>query len=97
SILVVGAPTMSSEKPDRSQYPTVAGLSGSVQLLDGQQSKAAAAPFRWFSPAEQPLDSGEIDSHHTLLALVHRIYSQHLTGKLQLVFGRVEKALFFDA
>jgi hypothetical protein len=76
----------------------VAGQSGSVQLLDAQQSRAAAAaPFRWFSPAEQPLDSGEIDSHHTLLALVHRIYSQHLTGKLQLVFGRVEKALFFDA
>jgi protein TonB len=66
--------------------------------LDAQQSKtAAAAPLRWFSPAEQPPDSGEIDSHHTLLALVHRMYSQHLTGKLQLVFGRVEKALFFDA
>jgi hypothetical protein len=76
----------------------VAGQSGSVQLLDGQQSKAAAAaPFRWFFPAEQAPDSGEIDSHHTLLALVHRIYSQRLTGKLQLVFGRVEKALFFDA
>jgi hypothetical protein len=66
--------------------------------LDAQQSKAAGAtPFSWFSPAKQPPDSGEIDSHHTLLALVHRIYSQHLTGKLQLVFGRVEKALFFDA
>jgi periplasmic protein TonB len=76
----------------------VAGQSGSAQLLDAQQGKApAAAPFSWFSPAEQPLDSGEIDSHHTLLALVHRIYSQRLTGKLQLVFGRVEKALFFDA
>ena len=76
----------------------MAGQSGSVQLLDGQQSKAAAAaPFRWFSPTEQPLDSGEIDSHHALLALVHRIYSQRLTGKWQLVFGRVEKALFFDA
>jgi TonB family protein len=76
----------------------VTGQSGSVQLLDAQQSRAAgAARFSWFSPAEQPLDSGEIDSHHTLLALVHRIYSQHLTGKLQLVFGRVEKALFFDA
>jgi hypothetical protein len=74
----------------------VAAPSGSVQLLDSQQSKAAA-PFRWFSPAEQPLDSGEIDSHHAHLAIVHRIYSQHLTGKLQLVFGRVEKALFFDA
>ena len=74
------------------------GQSGSVQLLDAQQSKAAAgAPPSWFSRAEQPPDSGEIDSHHTLLALVHRIYSQRLTGKLQLVFGRVEKALFFDA
>ena len=61
------------------------------------QATKAAAPFRWFSPAEQPLDSGEIASHHTLLAIVHRIYSQQLTGKLQLVFGRVEKALFFDA
>jgi Gram-negative bacterial TonB protein C-terminal len=76
----------------------VAGQSRSVQLLDAQQNKAAGgAPFRWFARAEQPPDSGEIDSHHTLLALVHRIYSQHLTGKLQLVFGRVEKALFFDA
>ena len=76
----------------------MAGKSPSVQLLDAQPSKAAAtAPFRWFTPVEQPLDSGEIASHHTLLGLVHRIYSQHLTGKLQLVFGRVEKALFFDA
>ena len=76
----------------------MAGQTGSVQLLEAQQGKAApTAPFRWFSPGEQPLDSGEIDSHHTLLALVHRIYSQRLTGKLQLVFGRVEKALFFDA
>ncbi|MGH9742082.1 MAG: DUF4388 domain-containing protein, partial [Candidatus Acidiferrum sp.] len=41
-------------------------------------------------------DSGEIDSHHALFALLHRIYSRRLTGKLQLVFGRVEKALFFD-
>ncbi|HEY6385310.1 MAG TPA: energy transducer TonB [Candidatus Acidoferrum sp.] len=65
--------------------------------MDAQRKAAAAAPSSWFSPAEQPLDSGEIDSHHTLFALVHRIYSQHLTGKLQLVFGRVEKALFFDA
>lgn|GEM_PF-1128583 len=66
--------------------------------MDAQQNKVAAAtPFRWFTHAEQPLDSGEIDSHHTLLALVHRIYSGRLTGKLQLVFGRVEKALFFDA
>ena len=77
----------------------MAGQSGSVQLLDAQQGEAAAAaaPFGWFSRAERPHDSGEIDSHHTLLALVHRIYSQQLTGKLQLVFGRVEKALFFDA
>ncbi len=76
----------------------MARQSGSVQLLDAQQSKLPTPTlFSWFSHADQPLDSGEIDSHHTLLALVHRIYSQHLTGKLQLVFGRVEKALFFDA
>jgi hypothetical protein len=66
--------------------------------LDAQQNQAAAAArFRWFSATEQPPDSGEIDSHHTLLALVHRIYSRRMTGKLQLVFGRVEKALFLDA
>ncbi|MGB7284548.1 MAG: TonB family protein [Candidatus Acidiferrum sp.] len=67
--------------------------------MDAQQGKAAPAAdlFGWFSRAAQPPDSGEIDCHHTLLALVHRVYSQHLTGKLQLVFGRVEKALFFDA
>jgi TonB family protein len=68
-----------------------------VQLLDAAQKKAAAVtPCNWFSATEQPLDSGEIDSHHTLFALLHRIYSRRLTGKLQLVFGRVEKALFFD-
>jgi TonB family protein len=52
--------------------------------------------FSWFPVAEQLPDSGEIDSHHTLLALLNRIYSGRLTGKLQLVFGRLEKQLFFD-
>lgn len=97
SILEAEAATISREKQDRSPYPFAGGQGGSVQLLDGQQNQAAAStPFRWFSAAEQQPDSGEIDSHHTLLALVHRIYSRRLTGKLQLVFGRVEKALFFD-
>jgi Gram-negative bacterial TonB protein C-terminal len=84
---------------DRSPDPTVAGRSGgAVELMDAQQNKAAAGtPFSWFSGAEPLPDSGEIDSHHTLLALVHRIYSRRQTGKLQLIFGRVEKALFFDA
>lgn len=50
----------------------------------------------WFPSAEQLPDSGEIDSHHNLLALLNRIYSGRLTGKLQLVFGRLEKQLFFD-
>jgi len=77
----------------------VAGQSGgAVQLLDAQQNKSIGGTAgSWFSAAEQPPDSGEIDCHHTLLALVRRIYSRRLTGKLQLVFGRVEKALFFDA
>ena len=66
--------------------------------MDAEQKKLGVATLsNWFSPTEQPPDSGEIDCHHTLLALLHRIYSRRLTGKLQLVFGRVEKALFFDA
>jgi hypothetical protein len=66
--------------------------------LDAEQKKLGVATLsNWFSPTEQPPDSGEIDCHHTLLALLHRIHSRRLTGKLQLVFGRVEKALFFDA
>jgi len=63
--------------------------------LDAEQKKAATAS-RWFSPTEEPPDSGELDCHHALLVLLNRIYSRRMTGKLQLVFGRVEKALFFD-
>jgi len=95
---VAEAETISSQKQERSPHPTAAGQSGgSVQLLDAEQKKAAAATLSdWFSSTEQPPDSGEIDSHHALLVLLNRIYSRGLTGKLQLVFGRVEKALFFD-
>jgi tetratricopeptide (TPR) repeat protein len=66
--------------------------------MDVEQRKAAVAtPSSWFAPTEQLPDSGEIDSHHALLALLNRIYSGRLTGKLQLVFGRLEKQLFFDS
>jgi tetratricopeptide (TPR) repeat protein len=69
-----------------------------VQQLDVEQKKTAAArPSSWFPPTEQLPDSGEIDNHHALLALLNRIYSGRLTGKLQLVFGRLEKQLFFDS
>jgi tetratricopeptide (TPR) repeat protein len=68
-----------------------------VQQLELEQKKAAVAtPSIWFPPTEHLPDSGEIDSHHALLALLNRIYSGRLTGKLQLVFGRLEKQLFFD-
>jgi curved DNA-binding protein CbpA len=68
-----------------------------VQQLDVEQKTAAVAtPSSWFPPTEQLPDSGEIDSHHALLALLNRIYSGRLTGKLQFVFGRLEKQLFFD-
>jgi tetratricopeptide (TPR) repeat protein len=71
---------------------------GPVQQLDVEQKKAAVAtPSIWFPPTEQLPDSGEIDGHHALLALLNRIYSGRLTGKLQLVFGRLEKQLFFDS
>jgi protein TonB len=70
---------------------------GLVQQLEMEPEKAAVAiPARWFPPMEQLPDSGEIDSHHALLTLLNRIYSGRLTGKLQLVFGRFEKQLFFD-
>jgi tetratricopeptide (TPR) repeat protein len=70
---------------------------GLVQQLEVEQKKAAVAtPSTWFPRTEQLPDSGEIESHHVLLALLNRIYSGRLTGKLQLVFGRLEKQLFFD-
>jgi tetratricopeptide (TPR) repeat protein len=68
-----------------------------IQQLEIEQKKeAVATPSSWFAPTEQLPDSGEIDSHDSLLALLNRIYSGRLTGKLQLVFGRLEKQLFFD-
>lgn len=95
SILVAEAATIPSNKQDLS--PAVAGQSsGSVQPLDAEQKLAATTASRWFSHTIEPPDSGEIDCHHTLLVLLHRVYSGRLTGKLQVVFGRVEKALFFD-
>jgi tetratricopeptide (TPR) repeat protein len=69
-----------------------------VQQLEKEQRKEApAAPSTWFTRDGQPLDSGEVKTHHELFALLHRIYSARLTGQLQLVFGRVERQLFFDA
>ena len=68
-----------------------------VQQLEKEQRKeVVAAPSSWFTHDSQPLDSGEIRSHHELLALLNKVYSARLTGKLQLVLGRVEKQLFFD-
>ncbi len=67
------------------------------QLKEEQPKQGVAAPSSWFAPDDLPLDSGEIESHHALFALLHRIYSARLTGKLQLVFGRVEKQLFFSS
>jgi tetratricopeptide (TPR) repeat protein len=78
--------------------PVASQGGGLVQQLDVEEQKAAVAtPSSWFAPTEQLPDSGEIDSHHALLALLNRIYSGRLTGKLQLVFGRLEKQLFFDS
>jgi tetratricopeptide (TPR) repeat protein len=77
--------------------PVASQGGGPAQQLEVKQKKAAAAtPSSWFPSTEQLPDSGEIDSHHALLALLNRIYSGRLTGKLQLVLGRLEKQLFFD-
>ena len=66
------------------------------QLKEEQRKETIPAPSSWFTPNEQPLDSGEVRNHHELFALLHKIYSTQMTGKLQLVLGRVEKQLFFD-
>jgi tetratricopeptide (TPR) repeat protein len=65
-------------------------------LKQQQRTETIPAPSSWFTLDGQPLDSGEVKSHHELFALLHKIYSVRMTGKLQLVFGRVEKQLFFD-
>jgi len=68
-----------------------------IQQLKAEQPKQSIpAPRSWFTPEAVPLDSGEIESHHALFALLHRIYYNRMTGKLQLVFGRLEKQLFFN-
>jgi curved DNA-binding protein CbpA len=68
-----------------------------VQQLKAEQPKQSIpAPRGWFTPDALPLDSGEIETHHALFALLHRIYSTRMTGKLQLVLGRIEKQLFFN-
>jgi tetratricopeptide (TPR) repeat protein len=69
-----------------------------LQHLEKEQRREVAdAPSAWFTRDSQPLDSGEAKTHHELFVLLHRIYSTRLTGKLQLVCGRVERQLFFDA
>ena len=69
-----------------------------LQHLEKEQRREVPdAPSAWFTRDGQPLDSGEARTHHELFVLLHRIYSTRLTGKLQLVCGRVERQLFFDA
>ena len=69
-----------------------------IQQLKAEQPKQSVpAPRSWFTPEAVPLDSGEIESHHALFALLHRIYYHRMTGKLQLVLGRIEKQLFFNS
>jgi curved DNA-binding protein CbpA len=74
-----------------------ARLNRFVQHLEAEKRKSAVAAQRsWFARDRRPLDSGEIQSHHALFGLLHRIYSARLTGKLQLFLGRLERQLFFD-
>jgi CheY-like chemotaxis protein len=56
----------------------------------------AALPSRWFTPDAVHLYSGEITGRHTLFGLLNRIYAARLIGVLDLLFGRVEKKLFFN-
>src|SRR4029077_1327020 len=67
------------------------------QLAEEDSLETVSPPSSWFEPGSVPLDSGEIKTHHELFALLNKIYSARLTGQLQLVLGRVERHLFFDA
>src|SRR3989454_7081153 len=51
------------------------------QLEAEQRTRTIVAPASWFTLDGQPLDSGEIESHHALFALLHRIYSARLTDR----------------
>jgi tetratricopeptide (TPR) repeat protein len=66
------------------------------QLAEESSLETIPPPSSWFERGALPLDSGEIKTHHELLALLNKIYSTRLTGQLQLVLGRVERHLFFD-
>jgi tetratricopeptide (TPR) repeat protein len=66
------------------------------QLKADQPKQSVPAPRSWFTPEAIPLDSGELESHHALFALLHRIYYNRMTGKLQLVRGSIERQLFFN-
>lgn len=57
---------------------------------------AAALPSRWFTPDSVHLYSGELTGRHTLFALLNRIYAARLIGVLDLLFGRVQKKLYFN-
>jgi curved DNA-binding protein CbpA/CheY-like chemotaxis protein len=57
---------------------------------------AAALPSRWFTPDSIHLYSGELTGRHTLFALLNRIYAARLIGVLDLLFGRVQKKLYFN-
>ena len=73
-----------------------ARLNRYIQKLEAEHKDAPAAPVNWFVPDARPVDSGEVKSHHALFALLHRIYSGRVTGKLQLVLGHLERQLFFN-
>ena len=68
-----------------------------LKKLESEQKKPAVlAASSWFTHDSPSPDSGEIRTHHDLFALLNRIYSTRLTGKLLVVLGRVERQLFFD-
>jgi tetratricopeptide (TPR) repeat protein len=69
-----------------------------LDLEKNQRRETAPPPSAWFThDGQQPLDSGEIKSHHEMFMLLNKIYAARVTGKVQLVLGRVERQLFFDS
>lgn len=67
-----------------------------AHVAEDKPLTAAALPSRWFTPDSIHLYSGELTGRHTLFALLNRIYAARLIGVLDLLFGRVQKKLYFN-
>ncbi|HXM92882.1 MAG TPA: DUF4388 domain-containing protein [Candidatus Dormibacteraeota bacterium] len=72
-----------------------------LQLESGQTKTGAKKEVSWqaswFTRNVRYLDPGTFNGHHSLFFLLHNIYSDRMTGILQIVADDVEKLLYFNS